>query len=84
MNIVLYIHKNRLAFILILFLISYYLLFKIKPNFIFAKNGNFREFGPGYSKKTVLPIWLATILLSVVSYLAVQYFSLLNFPRKLK
>ena len=30
-----------------------------------------REFGIGYKNKTVVPIWLATIILAFMSYFAV-------------
>ena len=49
-----------------------------KPSFIFNSDGTFRNFGIGYSKKTVLPIWLITIVLAIISYFAIIYYTSQN------
>ena len=46
----------------------------MKPTIIFDKNGKLREFGIGYKNKTILPIWLAIIIIAIFSYLGVLYF----------
>jgi hypothetical protein len=45
------------------------------PSFIYNQDGSLREFGIGYSSKTVLPIWLIAIVLGILSYVAVYYVS---------
>ena len=50
-----------------------------KPNVIFDKNGKLREFGIGYKNKTIIPLWLAVIILAIVSYLTVLCY--INFER---
>jgi hypothetical protein len=42
-----------------------------KPNIMFDKNGKPREFGIGYKNKTILPLWLAVIILAILSYLII-------------
>jgi hypothetical protein len=32
-----------------------------------------REFGIGLRKKTIIPVWLLSVFLAIVSYLAVMY-----------
>ena len=45
-----------------------------KPSFIFNKDGSFRQFGVGRSRKTVIPIWLLAFIIGILSYLAVAYY----------
>ena len=52
-----------------LFLVFFIILIIIKPGFIFDKNGRPREFGLGYKNKTVIPIWLAIIIIALFLYL---------------
>lgn len=40
----------------------------LKPRYIYNENGSFKEFGIGYKKKTVIPIWLCMILISILTY----------------
>ena len=65
--------KNRLTFVLLTFLIVIYTVYVYKPLFIFTPSGTFREFGLGYTKKTVIPMWLCTFLIAIVSYLFVRF-----------
>ena len=37
-----------------------------------------KDFGLGYTDKTVIPIWLLVIILAIVSYLAIAYLSLVS------
>jgi hypothetical protein len=46
----------------------------IKPAFLYNKDGSIREFGVGYKNKTILPIWLLSIILGILSYLFVMYY----------
>lgn len=75
-----YIKNNVTIFSIILFLISFFLIYVMQPNLIFDRNGNPRNFGIGWQNKTILPLWLITILLAILSYFIilnivyVQYF----------
>ena len=46
----------------------------IKPVCFYNKDGSVREFGIGYRNKTIFPIWLLSLSLGILSYLAVLYF----------
>ena len=46
----------------------------VKPAIIYNEHGGFREFGVGYRQKTVIPIWMASIILAIMAYLAVLYY----------
>ena len=45
-----------------------------KPHLIYSPDGSLREFGVGYKKKTVLPLWLVVLVSSVLCYGAAVYF----------
>lgn len=68
--------RNNLAGAAILLYVAVFMLVQyMNPSFIYNEDGSLREFGIGYSSKTVLPIWLVAILLGILSYVAVYYIS---------
>ena len=64
---------------IIVFLILFAIILLIKPSVMFDKNGNPREFGIGYKNKTILPLWLALIILAIISYLSILCY--INYKR---
>ena len=64
---------------IIVFLLLFAIILLIKPSIMFDKNGNPREFGIGYKNKTILPLWLAVIILAIISYLAILCY--INYKR---
>ena len=46
----------------------------LKPNFLYNKDGSIREFGVGYKNKTILPLWLFSIILGILTYVIVLYY----------
>ena len=70
-------HINSIA--ILIFLLLFFSLNFCKPSFLYNEDGSFREFGIGYSKKTVIPIWLIAIIFGIFSYLGVLYF--LTYPK---
>ena len=69
-----YIRENATLFSIVLFLIMFGTIQMIKPAFLYNKDGSIREFGVGYRNKTILPIWLLSIILGILSYLFVMYY----------
>lgn len=59
---------------IILFLIIFTIIQIIKPSFLYKIDGSIREFGVGYKNKTILPVWLLSIILGILSYLSVLYY----------
>ena len=74
-----YIRENTTLVAVILFVIIFGIIQMIKPACFYNKNGSIREFGIGYRNKTILPIWLFSLLLGIVCYLAVLY--CVNMPK---
>ena len=74
MNSIKNIIRNNLAgSAIVLYTIVFMLVQYATPSFLYNEDGSLREFGVGYSSKTVLPIWLIAILLGILSYLFVYY-----------
>ena len=76
MNAIKTLIRNNLAgTAIVLYVIVFMLIQYMNPSFLYNEDGSLREFGVGYSSKTVLPIWLVAIVLGILSYLAVYYVS---------
>lgn len=69
-----YIRENATLFSIILFLIMFGAIQMMKPAFLYNKDGSIREFGVGYKNKTILPIWLLSLILGILSYLFIMYY----------
>lgn len=70
------IEKNKASVSIIIFLICFYIVFNIKPPVFFNEDGSIKQFGLGYKHKTIFPIWLFSIVLSIIIYILVYYFSI--------
>ena len=72
--------RNNITFLSILvFIIIYLVINYFKPLILYKKNGVLRDFGIGYKNKTILPCWLLTILLSILSYFCTWFF--VSYPK---
>jgi hypothetical protein len=69
-----YIRQHITLIAIILFVIMFGLIVMVKPAFLYNKDGSVREFGIGYRNKTILPIWLLSLILGIVSYLIVMFY----------
>lgn len=66
-----FVRVNKTLIAITLFLLIFLTMHQIKPALLYEKDGSFRKFGVGYKQKTVVPIWLVAIFLSILCYLAV-------------
>ena len=69
-----YIRENITLVAVILFVIIFGTIQMMKPACFYNKDGSIREFGIGYRNKTILPIWLLSLALGILCYLAVLYY----------
>jgi hypothetical protein len=68
------IRENVTLVSIVLFLILFGIIQYAKPKFLYNSDGSIREFGVGYKNKTILPIWLLSIVLGILCYLCVMYY----------
>jgi hypothetical protein len=69
-----YIRENITVAAVVLFIIIFGTIQMMKPTCFYNKDGSLREFGVGYKNKTILPIWLLSLVLGIMCYLAVMYY----------
>ena len=74
-----YIRENITLVSIVLFVIIFGSIQMMKPACFYNRDGSIREFGIGYRNKTILPIWLSSLLLGILCYLAVLYY--VNSPK---
>ena len=69
-----FIQKNTTVVSILVFLGIFIAVQAFKPRFLYNHDGSIREFGIGYKNKTILPIWLLSIVLGILSYVFVLYY----------
>jgi len=74
--------KNNITLVsIVIFLFIFSIVQMIKPSFLYNKDSSLRQFGIGYKNKTILPLWLFSIILGILCYVLVLYY--LTYPKYL-
>lgn len=69
-----YISRDALSIIAVfIFLILFGIINAFRPSIIYNNDLSFRRFGIGYKNKTVIPIWMLSIVLAILVYVLVTY-----------
>jgi quinol-cytochrome oxidoreductase complex cytochrome b subunit len=67
--------KNNInLFSISLFLILFIIFQYFKPGFLYNNDGSLRQFGLGRKKETIVPVWLFSIILAILSYIIILYY----------
>ena len=66
--------NNTTLVSIIIFLIIFGVIQLLRPAFLYNRDGSIREFGVGYKNKTILPLWLFSIVLGILTYVMTLYF----------
>jgi hypothetical protein len=66
--------NNTTLVSIVIFLVIFGFVQIIKPSFLYNNDGSLREFGVGYKNKTILPLWLFSIVLGILTYVLVLYY----------
>lgn len=74
-----FIRNNITLTSVLLFIVLFAFVQLTKPGFMYNNDGSLREFGVGYRNKTILPVWLFSILLGILCYVFVLYY--LTYPK---
>ena len=68
------IRENLPLVSIIIFVILFATIQMYKPAFLYNTDGSLREFGVGYRNKTILPMWLLSIVLGILIYISLMYY----------
>tara|TARA_B110000091_G_scaffold180828_1_gene197866 strand:+ start:646 stop:885 length:240 start_codon:yes stop_codon:yes gene_type:complete len=68
------IRQHKPLYAICLFIVLFVTFHYVKPSFAYGRDGEFRQFGVGYRNNTVLPVWIISIVLAILSYLAVLWY----------
>jgi len=69
-----FVRYNKITIAILMFLVIFSIIHYLKPGLLYTKDGGFREFGVGYRNKTVIPIWLVSIVLAILCYFSVNVY----------
>ena len=70
-----FIRQHKTLVSILLFIIIFGAIQMMKPSCFYNKDGSIREFGIGYKNKTILPIWLLSLVLGILCYLGIMYYT---------
>jgi hypothetical protein len=69
------VQMHRPMFAILVFAVLITAFHWLKPAFAYTPEGGFRPFGIGYKHKTVMSVWVVTIILAIFSYAAIIYYT---------
>jgi hypothetical protein len=69
------IRQNKVSIAILMFLVIFFGIHYLKPGLLYTPEGGFREFVVGYRNKTVLPIWVISIVLAIMCYFLVTVYA---------
>lgn len=69
-----FVNNNAVFAAIIIFIVFYGTIQYMKPNLFYNVDGSIRDFGVGYRNKTIVPVWLLSIIIGILSYLIVLYY----------
>jgi len=69
-----FIRNNITSISILIFSFLFVLVQYIQPAFLYDRDGALRKFGLGKKNKTIIPIWLVSMVLAIFSYLFVLYY----------
>jgi hypothetical protein len=70
-----WVRHNKIIVATLIYILLYCFINFLKPSFMYNKDGSIKEFGVGYRKKTIIPVWLISIILAIISYFSVMAYS---------
>ena len=70
-----WIRHNKISVAILIYILLFVLINSLKPAFMYNTDGSLKEFGVGYRKKTIIPVWLISIFLAIVAYFSVVYYT---------
>jgi hypothetical protein len=65
-----FVRKHLVAIAIAIFLAVFSIVNYLQPGLLYNQDGSIRQFGVGRRLSTVVPVWLAAMLLGIFSYMA--------------
>ena len=70
-----WVRHNKVTVAILIYLFLFLLVNVIKPPFIYNPDGSMKVFGVGFRQKTIVPVWLISIIFAIIAYLIVMYYT---------
>jgi len=70
-----WVRHNKITVAILIYMFLFAVINMIKPPFMYNPDGTMKEFGVGFRKKTIIPVWLLSIFLAILAYLSVIYYT---------
>jgi hypothetical protein len=70
-----WIRQNKIIVAILIYIILFGIVNLLTPAFMYNPDGSLKEFGVGFRKKTIIPIWLISIFLAIIAYFSVVYYT---------
>ncbi len=70
-----WVRNNKISVSIIIYILIFFLINSFKPAFMYNPDGSLKYFGVGYRKKTIIPVWLISIFIAIISYFSVVYYT---------
>ena len=67
-----WVRNNKIIVAIFIYVLLYSMINILKPAFMYNTDGSIKQFGVGYRKKTIIPVWLISILIAIISYFSVM------------
>jgi hypothetical protein len=66
---------NKISVAIIIYITLFVIVNLLEPAFMYNPDGSIKDFGVGYRKKTIIPVWLISIFLAIIAYFSVMYYT---------
>jgi hypothetical protein len=70
-----WVRHNKIAVAILIYICLFGLMNLLMPAFMYNPDGSLKQFGVGFRKKTIIPVWLISIFLAIISYFSIVYYT---------
>lgn len=77
-----FVQNHMVFYSILIFIIVYGIIHLMKPSMIYGHFGELRQFGLNQKHKTIFPAWLISIIVAILSYLFIRFYTILPFISK--
>ena len=74
-----WVRENKIFVAILIYIVLFGLVNLIKPASVYNPDGSLKEFGVGFRRKTIIPVWLISIFLAIIAYFSVMYYTSSSF-----